>query len=492
MTADSKKKMRISNHVAGNGGTRTCASFPIQDFQYTKQQMLTWASPFNICCFLDSQTSTLPVFSTSSYNCLLAVGAVDQLECPAGMAIDQLLAFSSQHKDWMFGHFGYGLAKETEPIVADDASLQTAAGSFGSKLSPVPDGSPSELSSPSSGPVPRPSASSTDLTDQIGFPDLFFFIPETVIELDAAEIHIASVGDPEAIWRAIAGTRLSGSSPPSISGFTPRISREEYLEIIGQLQAHILRGDCYEINFCQEFYSQQVSLDPLSVWNLLSKASPNPFSTFYRLDQRYLFCASPERYLKKEGDRLFSQPIKGTAPRIPGDPIADEAKGKELFHSAKNRAENVMVVDLVRNDLSRICIPGTVEVTELFGVYAFPHVFQMISTITGRMPADLPWPEAIAATFPMGSMTGAPKKKVVSLIDRYERSRRGIFSGAVGYVTPSGDFDFNVVIRSLMYNQENSFLSYQVGSGITFYSNPEEEYEECMLKAAGIRKALQS
>ena len=277
------------------------------------------------------------------------------------------------------------------------------------------------------------------------------------------------------------------AAPPN---FIPRFTRDEYLATVSALRQHILRGDCYEINFCQEFFAQPATIDPLATWRSLGEASPNPFSAFYRLDNSYLLCASPERYLKKTGDALFSQPIKGTSARDRLDPVTDRAHHEELYNSPKDRSENVMVVDLVRNDLSRICVPGSVAVTELFGVYPFPQVHQMISTVTGQMQPGLHWTEAIRSTFPMGSMTGAPKNRVVELIALYERSRRGIFSGAVGYVTPDGDFDFNVVIRSLMYNSENKYLSYQVGSGITFYSDPAAEYEECLVKAEGIRRAL--
>jgi len=171
----------------------------------------------------------------------------------------------------------------------------------------------------------------------------------------------------------------------------------------------------------------------------LSRASPNPFAAFYRVDNSYLLCASPERYLKRTGDTLLSQPIKGTSPRIPGNAEQDMAGRNELYHSAKDRSENVMVVDLVRNDLSKICLPGTVRVEELYGVYSFPQVYQMISSIKGELPPGTHWTEAVRVTFPMGSMTGAPKKRVVALIEQYERSPRGLFSGAVGYVTPEGD-----------------------------------------------------
>jgi para-aminobenzoate synthetase component 1 len=272
--------------------------------------------------------------------------------------------------------------------------------------------------------------------------------------------------------------------------FQSRLSREEYLDTVETLRQHILRGDCYEINFCQEFFTENADIDPVLTWRSLSQASPNPFSAYYRLNEKYLLCASPERYLRREGDMLISQPIKGTAPRIPGNVREDEAAGDRLQTSAKDRSENVMVVDLVRNDLSKICVPGSVRVKELFGVYGFPQVYQMISSIEGKLPPGIGLIEAIKASFPMGSMTGAPKRRVVELIHRYERGSRGLFSGALGYVTPGGDFDFNVIIRSLFYNQARRYLSYQVGSGITFYSDAEQEYEECLIKSIGIRKAL--
>lgn len=431
-------------------------------------QMLNWASRFNICAFLDNQDYHLPLHS---FDGLLAAGAVEHVQASAGHAFEDLRQFAGRHRDWLFGHFGYDLVKETEP--------------FG-------------LSQQADNPV--------------GFPDLFFFIPEIIVELKGDRLHIGSLrqdhaeileeilaapgdgvgGQPtgEAAGRAERGNEpgkaASGESPELQAAF----SREEYLDTIRTLRGHILRGDCYEINFCQEFFGQPTDVDPLQTWGLLSKASPNPFAAFYRLEDKYLLCASPERYLRREGNTLISQPIKGTAPRVQDDPGADEAAGAGLAMSAKDRSENVMVVDLVRNDLSKICLPGSVRVRELFGIYGFPQVYQMTSTVEGELAPGIDFIAAIQATFPMGSMTGAPKRRVVELIDRYERTSRGLFSGALGYVRPEGDFDFNVIIRSLFYNKTSHYLSYQVGSGITFYSDPEQEYEECLVKAEGIKRAL--
>jgi para-aminobenzoate synthetase component 1 len=230
---------------------------------------------------------------------------------------------------------------------------------------------------------------------------------------------------------------------------------------------------------------------PLSVYRGLTNASPNPFSCFYRQDAAFLMCASPERFLAKRGQQLYSQPIKGTAKRYPGNAAADEASKLALLGSRKELSENVMVVDLVRNDLSKICERASVQVDELFGIYSYPQVHQMISTVSGKLKDNVSFSEILSATFPMGSMTGAPKIRVMELIEQYEPSRRGLFSGSVGYISPDGDFDFNVVIRSILYNENTQYLGYQVGGGITWYSNPEEEYEECLLKAAAIRKVLE-
>ena len=257
------------------------------------------------------------------------------------------------------------------------------------------------------------------------------------------------------------------------------------------MKIHILRGDCYEINFCQEFYAEGVSINPVSIYHSLGAASPNPYSAFYKLDDKFLLCASPERYLKKTGSNILSQPIKGTWERSPTNDVEDELNKSRLSTSSKDRSENVMVVDLVRNDLSKVCIEGSVKVDELFGIYKFPQLYQMISTVSGTLNTGIRITDIVKATFPMGSMTGAPKKKVMELIEKYEVTKRGIFSGTVGYISPDKDFDFNVVIRSIMYNASNRYLSFQAGSGITFYSDPETEYDECLLKAMAIKKVLE-
>jgi para-aminobenzoate synthetase component 1 len=268
-----------------------------------------------------------------------------------------------------------------------------------------------------------------------------------------------------------------------------RLSREEYVRRVNEIKKKISEGEVYEVNFCQEFYAENTVIDPVLVFERLSRFSPAPFSAFCKFGDTYLISSSPERFLKKTGDYLISQPIKGTRPRG-GDGSSDRKLKKELLADEKERAENVMIVDLVRNDLSRIASRGTVKVDELFGIYSFEQVHQMISTVSCSLKPGTSFAEIIRATFPMGSMTGAPKIRAMQLIEEYETTKRGLYSGALGFITPQGDFDFSVVIRSILYNADKKYLSFMVGSAITHKSDPEAEYEECLVKAKGMMKAL--
>lgn len=427
---------------------RSFTSFPLINFQDTKLKMLNWANRFNICCLLDNHQYNL---SHHQYECIAAAGSVRSVKAHAGHAFDQLQSFIEGEKDWIFGHLSYDLKNEIEDLYS--------AGH-----------------------------------DGIQFPDLFFFVPEIILLLDEFNLSVGSFNeDHVSIYEQVKSCDITSASLPLEQiNIKSKIDRKQYIDTIKQLQLHILRGDCYEINFCQEFYAEEVLIDPINTYHALGDASPNPYSAFYKLEDKFVLCASPERYLKKTASNILSQPIKGTWQRNVDDSEKDEANRNLLSASAKDRSENVMVVDLVRNDLSKVCIEGSVQVDELFGVYKFPQLYQMISTVSGTLNPGISIPEIIKATFPMGSMTGAPKKKVMELIEQYEVSKRGIFSGAVGYISPEKDFDFNVVIRSIMYNAANHYLSFQAGSAITFYSDPETEYDECMLKAMTIKKVLAS
>lgn len=408
--------------------------------------MLVWANRFSTCCFLDNHQYR---FNHHTYECLAGVGMVDCIESMAGAALEQLRRFQQKHDGWIFGHLGYDLKNETEDIYSANP-------------------------------------------DHICFPDLFFFVPEIVLLLNKNELCIAA-GDARKAEQVFS---LLNSGLPQVPpekkqiNFQSRFSKQDYIETVEKLRRHILRGDCYEINFCQEFFAENAAINPVTVYRLLSAISPSPFAAFYKINHTYLLCASPERYLKKEGDTIISQPMKGTGKRDLLSAETDAINKENLYNNAKDRSENVMVVDLVRNDLSKLCVEGTVRVEELFGIYSFPQVHQMISTIIGTVQPGLSFTDIIKKIFPMGSMTGAPKKRVMELIEQYEKTRRGIFSGAVGYIQPGGDFDFNVVIRSILYNQANRYLSYSVGSAITFNSVPAEEYRECLLKAEAIKNVF--
>jgi len=243
------------------------------------------------------------------------------------------------------------------------------------------------------------------------------------------------------------------------------------------------------MNYCVEFFSGNASIHPATLFQRLCEISPMPFSCYYKNDDQHLMCASPERFLARRGGKIISQPIKGTAKR--GRTREEDEQMKiRLRHDAKEQSENVMIVDLVRNDLSRTAARKSVQVEELFGIYTFRQLHHMISTVISEMREGVHWTEIIRHAFPMGSMTGAPKIRAMQLIDAFESTMRGLYSGAVGYVTPDGDFDFNVVIRSILYNSDLDYLSFMVGSAITINSDAAKEYEECLLKAKAMMEVL--
>lgn len=326
--------------------------------------------------------------------------------------------------------------------------------------------------------------------DGIGFPLLTFFVPDLYLYFNSESIRLYT-SDRKAndIVAAICATATPAPATPAGIQVTQRVAREKYTRQVERIRQHILEGDVYELNFCMEFYAEQVQLQPLPLYLALNAASPTPFSGYLKLQDKYLLCASPERFMKKEGQKLISQPIKGTI-RRGSTPEEDKALQRQLRHDEKELAENMMIVDLVRNDLSRSCATGTVQVEEMFGIYGFRQVSQMISTIVGELRAEKDLTDALSGTFPMGSMTGAPKISAMQLIEELEDTRRGLYSGAFGYISGNGDCDFNVVIRSMQYNAGTGYLSFMVGSAITYDSDPNQEYEECLLKAQAILKVL--
>ena len=263
---------------------------------------------------------------------------------------------------------------------------------------------------------------------------------------------------------------------------SPRTTKAEYLKKIRKIKEHIQRGDIYETNFCMEYFVENYVLPcPASLYQLVNQSTQAPFSALLHLPEITLACGSPERFIQKKGKQLLSQPIKGTAPRMK-NAYDDEKSKQSLLESKKERAENAMIVDLVRNDLSKIALPNSVQVDELFGLYSFKTVHQMISSISCEVDDSISFSEIIKATFPMGSMTGAPKRNAIRFMLELEDFNREIYSGSIGYIKPGGDFDFNVVIRSIAYLPETQYLSCSVGSAITIQADEEEEYAECLLK----------
>jgi len=411
-------------------------------FENLKQKMLNWADQFNIFCLLDNNHYA---FENPSFECMLGVGCVRAYTFNGDNDLEALQKFHDQNPSWLFGHLGYN-----------------AAGNSYVKNQQI----------------------------DLNFSNGFFFEPETIIKLALNKIEVLkSNKNAEVLIAEIENTEILSFEESIASQIKPLITKAQYIATINKLKEHIKRGDCYEVNFCQHFVVENVMLHPINVYTKLTELSPAPFGALYKLNNNYCLCASPERFLQKKGTQLISQPIKGTSKRDI-DPLKDEANKKHLTTSTKEKSENVMVVDLVRNDMSMVCKKGSVSVKKLFAVHSFPQVHQLISTIKGTLEGGRKFTDSIVACFPMGSMTGAPKKRVMELIEEYEFSPRGLFSGSIGYITPAGDFDFNVVIRSVFYNENNKEASFFAGSGITFHSDPEEEYEECMLKANALIKVL--
>jgi len=432
---------------------RTEKAFKISYNEEFKYNILSWAQQFEEVVWLDSNDYRQQY---SSFEAILATEALTSLKTDFIQAFENLKEYQSLTDDWLFGYLTYDLKNDIEDLTSSNH-------------------------------------------DGVKFPDLFFFQPKKIIRIKKDEIifdYLKMVDDEiEEDFESISNTgqvgNVNGGRALNASGLgiKLRIHKDHYYSKVYKVLEHIHRGDVYEANFCQEFYALNTEIDPLQTYHKLNSISKPPFATFLKLEDKFLLSASPERYLKKEGEKIISQPIKGTAKR------AITAQEDDLFrfsleNDLKERSENIMIVDLVRNDLSRIAKKGSVKVTELCKVYTFEQVHQMISTVEAEVESYIHPVDIIKATFPMGSMTGAPKISAMKIIEEVEETKRGLYSGAVGYFTPSGDFDFNVIIRSILYNKTEKYVSYSVGSAITSKSIPEEEYEECLIKAKAMKQVL--
>mgnify|MGYP000558637803 FL=1 len=426
---------------------RVSEFYTIDNPSLFKEQLLYWAQQFREVAFLDSNNYPQ---AYSSYDCLLAVDAFTLLQTDYDNAFEDLKQYQQTTKDWLFGYLSYDLKNDSERLQSNNF-------------------------------------------DGLDFPDLFFFQPKKIFllkgnQLETRYLHLCD-DELQEDYQDITTIVPQQSTASESVVVQARIDQKKYLEQVQKMQEYIHKGDIYEANFCMEFYAENATIQPLEKFQKLNAISQPPFAVFLKNNQQYLLSATPERYLRKEGEDLISQPIKGTAKRYE-DPVADEKAKEDLASNPKERAENIMITDLVRNDLSRTAQKGSVQVEELCGIYSFMQVHQMISTITSKMDEKYAVIDVLRLTFPMGSMTGAPKISAMKIIEELEATKRGLYSGAVGYFTPEGDFDFNVVIRSILYNQKKQYLSFSVGSAITALSVPEQEYEECLLKAKAMKSVL--
>ncbi|WP_291285228.1 anthranilate synthase component I family protein [Flavobacterium sp.] len=419
----------------------------ISDPEHFKQQLLSWSQQFREVVFLDSNSYPQEY---SSFDFVLAADAFTSLKTDFHNAFEDLKQYQQTTKDWLFGYLSYDLKNDVEKLTSSNF-------------------------------------------DGLDFPDLFFFQPKKIFTVRGNQLEIQYLllcdDELEDDFEDIVQSKFDRFETLSGIEIKQRILKEAYLEKIAKMQEHIHIGDLYEANFCMEFFAENAEINPLEKFQKLSAISQAPFSVFLKNHKQYLLSVSPERYLKKVGETLISQPIKGTSKRS-SDPVEDEKSKQFLASDAKERSENIMITDLVRNDLSHTAQKGSVEVVELCKIYSFLQVHQMISTITSKLDPQYSPIDVLRTTFPMGSMTGAPKISVMKIIENLEETKRGLYSGAVGYFTPEGDFDFNVVIRSILYNQEHKYVSFSVGSAITSLSIPEKEYEECLLKAKAMHEVL--
>ena len=425
---------------------RTIVEKKIDKPEVFKNQLLDWSQQFREMVFLDSNNYHQ---KQSSFDCVLAVDAFTSIKTDYHNAFEDLKQYQQQTKDWLFGYLSYDVKNDVEDLQSNNF-------------------------------------------DGLHFPDLFFFQPKKLFLLKGNQLEVwyLQLCNDEIESDLI---DIENNCQLSIINYQlsiqQRISKESYIAKVNQMLEHIHRGDIYEANFCMEFYAENAIIEPVKIYQKLNAISKPPFAIFFKNNEQYLLCASPERYLRKEGNKVISQPIKGTAKRF-SDLVLDENSKTELETNPKERSENIMIVDLVRNDLSHTAIKGSVEVEELCGIYTFEQVHQMISTVVSNVSTTTSPVEILRTTFPMGSMTGAPKISAMKIIEEMEETKRGLYSGAVGYFTPENDFDFNVVIRSILYNAATNYVSFSVGSAITSQSNPEQEYEECLLKAKAMFEVL--
>ena len=428
---------------------RIVKKISLKNLTLSKKKLLEWGNQHDVFLWLDSNDYPQKYTEFSS---VLALGAYSQLNCNHTNAFEKLKQYRNEVKDYIFGYLGYDLKNDTENLTSTNF-------------------------------------------DGLYFPDLYFFQPKKLFFIKENSIEQLYLEAFSNELESDLETILKLDSSQKHNDFEvkihKRITKKHYLETIKSIQDHIHRGDIYEVNFCQEFYAEDAIINPLEVYFHLNEISKPPFAGFLKLEDKFILSASPERFVRKKGNKVISQPIKGTAKRS-ANSKTDKELAIDLANDPKERSENIMIVDLVRNDLAKTAIKGSVTVEELCKVYSFKQVHQLISTVTAEVAETVDPIDIVKSLFPMGSMTGAPKIAAMKIIEEMESTKRGVYSGAVGYFSPIHDFDFNVLIRSILYNNTNKYLSYTVGGAITAQSDPEKEYEECLIKAIAMKKALKS
>ena len=427
---------------------RTICTFSIDKIDAFKKNLFAWSQQFETIAWLESNSY---IQEYSELDCVLAVDEFTSIKTDYSNAFDKLKEYQTITKDYIFGYLSYDIKNDTEQL-------------------------------------------SSNNFDGLKFSDIYFFQPQKLVFIRGSQVefrYLKMVEDEiEKDFKEIQKHEDSKNKTKYDLKIKSRINKDQYLSKVSKVINHIKRGDIYEANFCQEFYAENAIVDPYKIYTNLNKISKAPFASFLKIDEHFLLSASPERYIKKDGTKIISQPIKGTARRSKNK-YDDQKIAINLARDEKEYAENVMIVDLVRNDLSKTSKIGSVKVEELCKVYTFKQVHQMISTVVSSVDEKTHPVEVLRSTFPMGSMTGAPKVSAMKIIENLEVTKRGLYSGAVGYFTPENNFDFNVVIRSILYNKKNEYISYSVGSAITAKSVPENEYDECLLKAKAMKQVLE-
>lgn len=420
---------------------RNSKKFTEIDIKLFKEKIILFSKE-NTCSIVLNSNNT-----SSTYDLVFAYGVNSHISSSMN-SLQKLDSFISKTNDWVFGFLSYELKNEIENLKSKNIINHN-------------------------------------------IPNLYFFQPNTVVLVKDNVINLLCLpnNDPDTEFHKIINYTSNNESSVKKYNLYQRFSKIEYIKTVNKIKERIRLGDIYELNFCIDYFSDNSIINPFKSYKYLNSLTESPMSVFFKFKSLYLISSSPERFVKKIGNKIITEPIKGTIRRLKN--LKEDLKNiNYLKNNSKELSENHMIVDLVRNDLSKIAKKGSVKVKELSNLYSFKNVHQLISTVEAKINNSLKLSEILKSSFPMGSMTGAPKIRSMQFIEEFEKTQRGIYSGSIGYISPKKDFDFNVVIRSIIYNSNKKNLNINVGSAITFASDPEKEYEECKLKAEAMINSL--